>query len=102
MSKTANFDNKVGSFGIYGGKHTRKTASGGYYIKVCSMCPKTALYHCSRKGFCKDHREFAVKLRLRFRDSKERASEAIEIANKEWDRAQLAHIRAAKTHKFGV
>lgn len=68
-------------FGFYGGPNMRfishPVSAHGYMQKVCHLCTGKALYHCGGKGFCKVHREEAVKLLTKKRDRHEEKSELL-------------------------
>lgn len=104
MSKKANFDGKEGSYGYYGGQRVpfKSRTLKGYWTKVCSMCPKKALYHCSGKGFCKDHKEEAVKLRIKYRDTRELIANDIEAEIQEFDDRDIKLLKAKKYPSTGL
>jgi len=86
------------SFGYFGGPNCRMIShpvtAAGYHAKVCCLCPKVALYRVGRDGYCKDHREDAIKRRknwqLKFAEPQ---SAAYERRGDTRDRQQKANER---------
>lgn len=70
MSKTTKFDDKVGSYGYYGGSKVKGNSvnAKGYLQTICILCPKKAIYHTGGDGYCFDHKANAINKRLRYRD----------------------------------
>ena len=98
MSKTANFDNKKGSFGNYGGTKSkfRNRTLRGYYQTECVVCKKKAIYHCGGDGYCREHKELAVQRRIKYRDTRELISNDWESRMAEFDKQDLQLMKAKK------
>lgn len=74
--------------------------SKAFYIQICSLCPKKALYRFGKEGFCKDHRQIAVDKRKEVVIRFDMKAADYEARQKVQDDIDINHAAAMQHAKF--